>query len=154
MEAIRSSQTSVLTRATRRNISEDGIPHSHHRENLKFYTIGCLVSLEPYSVCYSTLPSALQGHNPGDCFSRRSSVPDLNPGDTISAGDLPYRILVLETLFQEEIFLADLNPGDTVSAEDLLYRILILETLFAGDLPNRILVLETLFQPEICHIRS
>jgi hypothetical protein len=36
-EAIRSSDTSVITRATRRNIQEDGIPHSHRRENIKSY---------------------------------------------------------------------------------------------------------------------
>jgi hypothetical protein len=51
-EAPGSSETSVPTRATRRNNPEDTIIHSHRRENLKCYTLSLCPSLGENSNLY------------------------------------------------------------------------------------------------------
>jgi hypothetical protein len=50
-EALGSSETSVLARATQRNIPEDTILHSHRRENLKSNTSLTLLHILKAPVC-------------------------------------------------------------------------------------------------------
>jgi hypothetical protein len=59
------SETSVLTRATRRNVPEDTIPHSHRRESLKSYTIK--------SLFFSNLMFSLL-NNEGHCLLRYGDI--------------------------------------------------------------------------------
>jgi hypothetical protein len=60
MEVLSSSETSILTRATRRNIPVDIILHSHRNENLKTYiVISNLSSLIPNGRWFS-LPLSIK----------------------------------------------------------------------------------------------
>jgi hypothetical protein len=52
MEALSSFEASVLRRATRCNIPEDAILHSHLRENLKSYNIFVWLNSVPIPVVH------------------------------------------------------------------------------------------------------
>jgi hypothetical protein len=80
MEAIRSSETSVLTRAIKCHIPEDGILHIHRRENLKFYrsiqpTLNSRVARKVHSILLSCLRLCFPGLCPKYPAYVRSSFP-------------------------------------------------------------------------------
>jgi hypothetical protein len=55
-EALSSTETSVLTRATRRNIPEGTILHSNRRENLKSYRLGTVSVPDTSLLIYLYIP--------------------------------------------------------------------------------------------------
>jgi hypothetical protein len=83
-EALSSSETSVLTRATRRNITEDAILHSDRRENLKSYTDVWLVVAAGSGLCWPRMlhPISRVLHPNKLAVCRQGSYPSLNSSDT------------------------------------------------------------------------
>jgi hypothetical protein len=69
MEALSSSGTCILTRVTWRDIPENGILHSHHRENLKSY-----MNLFPFS------------------YERKQTASFLDPLNEVSFSKEPNRV--------------------------------------------------------------
>jgi hypothetical protein len=59
-EALSPSETSVLTRITGRNIPEDAILHSHHRENLKSYLGKNVMQLSDFNTSHRGDQSSFQ----------------------------------------------------------------------------------------------
>jgi hypothetical protein len=59
VEALSSSETSVLTRATGRNIPEDAIIHIYRRENLKSYIAILMCQMCPYITFHLSIPWSL-----------------------------------------------------------------------------------------------
>jgi hypothetical protein len=72
MEALRSSETSVLTRATWRTVPQDGILHGHCRENLKSYNLGNTMNPVPF-FRIANIHRVLLGHDTAESVNVKRS---------------------------------------------------------------------------------
>jgi hypothetical protein len=81
IEALSSSETSVLTKTTRRNTPQDGILHGHRRENLKSY-----IALTDWNL-----------YRRGNVFSLRYELGFYIPEDDILQRDRIWKVQEVET---------------------------------------------------------
>jgi hypothetical protein len=118
-EAISSSEKLVLTRATRRNISEDDILHSHRRENLKSYIEYHLITIHRlwrYRHTPQFTVHNLLGHFfPYFC---KSSNRHLEPGST--ASQCVYCVSSIFSITRSLLFLS--TPTNLISNFSYLRR--------------------------------
>jgi hypothetical protein len=97
MEELSSSETSILTRAIWRNISEDAILHSHRHENLKFYIVSHLPEF-PFS--FLAFPSKFCKHLswPQACYN-----PCQSPVNENGVQNLKSHYIIVQTVVRRYI---------------------------------------------------
>jgi hypothetical protein len=114
-EAPGSSETSVLTRATRRNNPEETILHSHRRDNLKSYTSDS--EFPAVAQMFKQVTFEISHNKPEE--ERPSSLADIYRLD-----DQYTSSLIITCLRQEERFISAYPLTGSVELKSIFYRML------------------------------